>query len=55
MKNTSFGVRNELRAHIHQKLARDAARMDAVIAGVCILLIAVYAMVAYLDQGGIGR
>ena len=45
----SFGIRNELRAHTERELAKKAARNDAIVAAICIALLAVYAVAQYLD------
>lgn len=53
MRNTiNFGVRNELRAYTQLQLEKKAERMDAAIALVCMVLIAVFAVAQYLDQAG---
>lgn len=48
MKNMSFGFQNELQAHVQQQLAKDAARADAIVGGVCLVLCLGYAVARYL-------
>ena len=45
----SFGAQNELRAHTQREQEEEAARMDAYIGIICLIVLAVYAVAAYLD------
>lgn len=53
MKNMRFGFQNELQAHTQQQLAKDAARADAIVGIVALLIFAAYALASYLDQPGV--
>lgn len=52
MKHTAFGIRNELRAQEQQELAKEAARADAIVVAVMLIIVAAYSLAAYLDQIG---
>lgn len=45
----NFGFQNELEANTQEELAKEAAHMDAYIGIVCLIVLAVYAVAAYLD------
>lgn len=49
----SFGIRNELKAHTQRELAKKASRNDAIVAVICVVVFAVYAVATYLDQPGV--
>lgn len=49
MKNMNFGFQNELEANTQEELATKAARMDAYIGIICLIVLAVYAVAAHLD------
>lgn len=53
MKNMSFGFQNELDARTQQQLAKDAARADAIVFAVVVLITVAYALASYLDQPGV--
>lgn len=49
MKNRHFGYYNELDRATEERLARHAARADALIAALCIGILGVYLLAAWLD------
>lgn len=49
----SFGFQNELDARTQEQLAKDAARADAIVGFVALLIFAAYALASYLDQPGV--
>lgn len=49
----NFGFQNELQAHVQQQLAKDAARADAIVAIVALLIVAIYGLASYIDQIGV--
>lgn len=55
MKNMSFGFQNELQAHVQQQLSKDAARADAIVFAVVLLIAVAYAVASYLDKAGVAQ
>lgn len=49
MKNRHFGYSNELDRATQERLARHAARADALIAALCIGILGAYALASWLD------
>lgn len=49
MKNRHFGYSNELDRATQERLARHAARADALIAALSVAIIGVYLLAAWLD------
>ncbi|MDP3124571.1 MAG: hypothetical protein Q8M84_02960 [Thiobacillus sp.] len=48
----SFGIRNELKAHTQHEQAKKAARMNAVVAVIFVLVVTAYAAATCIDQSG---